>query len=406
MAGGRMEDIIMSELYRPAAAETAGVRHGQPFFWKPLADSKFGLHLQWFAAEDEGRTEDPTEHKIRKAREDGKVARSAELTSSMVMLFPFLVIGVLSSYFMKNMTELVRYFLRGIGELDVENTTLFYPVFLSYFMKITMPIIAVAFIAALAGNIVQVGFLFTTKPITPDLNRITPKFGKFLQRSFFSTEALFNLGKSIFKVTVIGVLAYLNISAEIGRIANLVGTPFLQGFSLIAQITFRLVIEAAVILMVFSVFDYMFVRWQHRQSLMMTKQEVKEERKMYEGDPLVKGRLRERMREILARNMMRNVPRADVVITNPTHFAVALEWKREMMTAPVVLAKGQDEMALRIRKIAADNNVPTVENKPLARALYAEVEIGDTIPEQYYKVVATVLAEVYRVAGASHEAVV
>ena len=135
------------------------------------------------------------------------------------------------------------------------------------------------------------------------------------------------------------------------------------------------------------------------QSMKMSKEEVKEEHKMQEGDPLVKSRLRERMRELLARNMAANVPKADVVITNPTHYAIALEWDREKMVAPVVTAKGVDEMALRIKRIAADNGVPLVENRPLARALYAEVEIGDAIPEKYYQAIAAVLAHVYGSSG-------
>jgi flagellar biosynthetic protein FlhB len=364
-----------------------------------IADSAYALHLQWFAAEDEGRTEAPTEYKIRKAREEGKVAKSAELTSALVLLFPVIVIGFLAQSILRTLLEMVTYFFRTSAELDVTETSIFYPVFFSYFMRISLPILLTAFVAAIAGNVLQVGFLFTTKPITPDLSRITPNFARFFSRSFFSLEALFNLAKSIFKVAVIGALAYLNFAAEIGRIANLVRVSFRQAFFYIAQISFRLLVEAAVAFLILSVFDYLFARYQHRQSLMMTRAEVKEERRMFEGDPLVRSRLRERMRDILTRNMMRNVPRADVVITNPTHFAVALEWKRETMVAPTVTAKGQDLMAKRIREIASEHDVPIVENKPLARTLYAEVEIGDTIPEKYYKVVAAVLAEVYRVAG-------
>ena len=207
---------------------------------------------------------------------------------------------------------------------------------------------------------------------------------------------LFNLGKTLFKVSVIGVILYLNIRAEIEQITNLMIAPFMVAFALITSIAFRIVVEVALAMLVFSIFDYFFQRRQHMESLKMSRQEIKEERRMYEGDPLIKSRLRERMRQILTRNMIREVPRADVVITNPTHYSVALEYNRITNPAPVVLAKGIDSMAMKIREVAKEHSVPLVENKPLARALYREVEVGDEIPEQFYEVLATILAEVYR----------
>jgi len=158
-------------------------------------------------------------------------------------------------------------------------------------------------------------------------------------------------------------------------------------------------------MLVLSIFDYYFQRRQHLQSLKMSRQEIKEERKMYEGDPLIKSRLRERMREILTRNMMRAVPKADVVITNPTHYSVALEYRRIEMEAPVVTAKGVDHIALKIRELAQEHSVPLVENRPLARALYSEVDIGDAIPEKFYEVMATILAEIFKLSGRAAEVV-
>jgi flagellar biosynthetic protein FlhB len=168
---------------------------------------------------------------------------------------------------------------------------------------------------------------------------------------------------------------------------------------------FTILVEAAVIMLVLSIFDYMFQRRQHREQLKMTKQEVKEERKTYEGDPQIKSRLRERMRELASRNQMQNVPNADVVVTNPTHYAVAMEYKRMQMAAPTVTAKGADNIALRIREMAQESEVPVIENRPLARALYSEVEIGDEIPEKYYEAVVAVLKQVYRMTGKRMEAV-
>ena len=361
------------------------------------------IHLGWFAAEDEGRTEDPTEHKIRKAREDGKVAKSTEFSAAIVLLFPILFIALLSSYTLRTMIEMVDYFFTVSTEKPIIGDSGLFRNFVDYSMRLTLPIFGVAFFSALMANLLQVGFLFTTKTITPDLNKIVPKFGKFLQRSFFSGEALFNLSKTLFKVAVIGLVAYINIRSEMDSIVRFIEVPFFMSLRAIAVAAFRILIEAALFMLVLSFPDYLFQRHQHIESLKMTRQELKEERKMTEGDPQVKSRLRERMQQILSQNMMRAVPEADVVITNPTHFAVVLQWKRETMNAPVVSAKGQDNIALRIRELATENSIPIIENKPLARALFAEVEIGDEIPENYYEVTAIILAQVYGVSGGARE---
>ena len=231
------------------------------------------------------------------------------------------------------------------------------------------------------------------------------KFGKFFKRAMFSSEAAFNLGKSIFKVLIIGFVAYLNIRAEIPKITKSVEAPFFMSFNLIAGIAFRIIVESALALLVLAIPDYMFQKRLHMESLKMSKQEIKEERRMYEGDPLVKSRLRERMRDMLSQNMLRNVPKADVVITNPTHFAIALQWERARMIAPTVTAKGADNIAFKIKEIAGESKVPIVENKPLARALYSEVEIGDEIPEKFYEAMATILAHIYKLSGKEQEAV-
>ena len=364
----------------------------------------FDVHLQWFAAEDEGRTEEPSEHKLRKAREEGKVARSGEVTSSLLLLVGIAALGLLATHILRVMIEMITFFLSNSASPNAFSGGLA-SAFMSFFMKLTLPVLAVLFLVAILGNVIQVGFLFTVKPITPDFGRIVPHFGRWLRRSVGSPESLFNLAKSIVKVAVIAVIAYLNIRGEIPRLTRLALAPFFSGVTVIAQIAFRLVLEVAIALLAFSAADYWFQRRQHIESLKMSKQEVKEERKMYEGDPLTRSRLRERMREIMRRNMLKAVPKADVVITNPTHFAVALEYNRAVMPAPTVVAKGADVMAAKIREVASDNGVAIIENKPLAQALYREVEIGDTIPEKFYEAMSTILAEVYRLSGRSAEAV-
>lgn len=368
-------------------------------------DTPFEVDLQWFAPEDEGRTEEPTEHKLRKAREEGKVAKSVEVSSALVLLFGILALGVLASYILTNALTMIEYFFRNCGDIDITKDFYIPTAFLHFFLKLVVPTASVVFIAALIGNIVQVGFLITAKPIMPDFNRIVPRFGKFFKRAFFSREAAFNIGKAVLKIVFVVLIAFLNIRSELGRIIKLTDSPFFLGLQVISGLAFRIIVEAAIVLLVLSVFDYFFQRRQHRESLKMSRQEIKEERRMYEGDPLVRSRLRERMRELLMRNMLQAVPRADVVITNPTHYAAALEWNRTTMIAPTLTAKGADNIAQKIKDVAQENSVPIVENKPLAQALYKEVEIGDVIPEKFYAVLATILAEVYKLSGKLGKAV-
>ncbi len=362
--------------------------------------SPAAIHLQWFAAEDEGRTEEPSEYKIRKAREEGRVAKSQELVGALGLLLPAVALAILAPYMGRTIREMIVFYFSKAAEADV--TTDAGPLaaaFFSYFARLTLPIALVALVALLAANLFQTGFLFTLKPITPDFSRIVPRFGQYLKRTLFSVEGLYNFGKTLLKVAIIGMVAYFTIAGEFKRLMAMFSVPFWSSVKLVASLAMRLLIEVAVILLALSVPDYLFQRRQYMESLKMTKEEVKEERKMQEGDPLVKSRMRERMRELLARNMAANVPKADVVIANPTHYAVALEWERERMTAPTVTAKGADEVALRIRRIAEEAGVPVVENRPLARALYADVEIGDSIPEKYYQAIAAVLAHVYAASG-------
>jgi len=372
----------------------------------PLSGSPFGVHLQWFAAEDEGRTEDPTEQKIRKAREEGKVAKSADLTSSLVLLFAVITLAFTGKFMLGGMKDMMTFFLSRSPEIDITETAVLARAFAGFLFRIVSPIILVSFVAAFLGNVMQVGFLFSTKPITPDFNRILPRFGKWFQRSFASGEAAFNLMKSVVKVLIIGMIAFLNIRARIEELAGLLNSTPLSAVETVGGIAFRIMLEAALLMLAFAVVDYIFQRRQHRESLKMSKHEVKEERKQADGDPLVKSRLKERMRALLSSNMMRNVPEADVVITNPTHFAVAMQYKPGgQMPAPMVIAKGQDNVAFRIREIATENGVPIIENKPLARALYAEVEIGDVIPEKYYETMAVIIKQVYDMKGKRLEAV-
>jgi flagellar biosynthesis protein FlhB len=388
-----------------AALQSLAPPPGDPRFidlqwFAAAADNPGNIDLQWFAAEDEGRTEEPSETKLRKAREEGRVAKSQELIGAVGLLFPAVTLIILGPYLAKTLREMLIFYLGLAGKTDIaRDPGPIASAFFSYFMKLTLPLAAVAVVGAVFSNVLQVGLVFSAKPITPDFSKIVPRFGQYFRRTLFSVEGLFNLAKSIVKIAIIGLMAFLTVQGNFDKLRRLFEGPFWPSITFVFSLAMRLVIEVAAAMLVLAIPDYIFQRRQYMESLKMSKQEVKEERKMQEGDPLVRGRMRERMRELLMRNMATNVPKADVVITNPTHYAIALEWDREKMAAPTVTAKGMDEVALRIKKIAADAGVPLVENRPLARALYADVEIGDTIPEKYYQAIAAVLAHVLGESG-------
>jgi flagellar biosynthetic protein FlhB len=362
------------------------------------------MDLQWFAAEDEGRTEDPTEYKIRKAREEGRVAKSQELTGALVLLLPALVILFLAPSMLKTCVEMIRFYFSRVNELDPVKDRIMAEAFFRYFIRLVLPIVIVSMVSAIFANLVQTGLLFTTKPLVPNFSKIVPHFGQYFQRTLFSVEGLFNLAKSVIKMGIIGGVAFILIRGKIRELANLQTASAWQGLSLVASIAIRMLIICAVLLLVLSIPDILFQRWRYRESLKMSRQEVKEERKMYEGDPQIQSRIRQRMREIMSQNMIANVPKADVVITNPTHFAVALEYNTDKGDAPQVTAKGQDEMAQRIKAIAREHEVPIVENKPLAQGLFRETEVGDFVPAAFINVVSLVYRQVMAVNEKRHKA--
>jgi flagellar biosynthesis protein FlhB len=360
----------------------------------PVSPSFPAIDLQWFAAEDEGRTEDPTEFKIRKAREEGRIAKSQELNGAIVLLLPVLSLIAFAPWMLKTFTEMLRFYLTRSTTTELTDPVLV-TAFFRYFVKLALPVTLTAMVAGVASNILQNGgFIFSMKPITPQFSKVVPNFGKFFSR-IFSAEGLFNLAKSLVKVAVVAAVAYVSIRNQIPKLVTMLDAGLWSAVSFIASMTARLLLTASFLFLVISIPDYIFQRRQFMESLKMSKQEVKEEYKQMEGDPLVKSRLRQRMQELLSQNMAVNVPKADVIITNPTHFAVAIQWDRATMRAPMVTAKGADQLAFRIREIAKENRVPLVENRPLARALYAEVDIGDMIPDEYYQALAIILAKVY-----------
>jgi len=367
----------------------------------------FQIDLQWFADDNDenapGKTEQPTDRKIQRLREEGQVVKSQELTGAIGLLLPGILILFLAPSMFKTLVEMVRFYFLRITEMDPAQDGLYVMgIFLRYFIRLAGPVILAAFITAIASNLIQLGgWLFTTKPLEPNFSKVLPKFGQYFRR-IFSIEGLVNLLKSLAKIIIIGAVAYLFISSEIQQLLNLQKSDPYSGLIIVANIAVRMLLVVAVLLLVIGVADYFFQRWRFRERHKMTRYEIKEEFKMYESDPMIQNRIRSRFREMLKQNINVTVPNADVVVTNPTHYAVALQYSRGMI-GPRVVAMGADSIAAKIREIANLHEVPIVENKPLAQALYKETDVGDIIPEVYWNTVALILSKVWRLNEARRE---
>ena len=257
---------------------------------------------------------------------------------------------------------------------------------------IIWPFLVFGFVITFIVTVYQVGWKVTGKPLEPKLSKFNPINGF---KRIFSKDSLFELVKSIIKVGVIAYVAYSNIVDEADNLFILYEIELNQAIALVGNIIIEFGIEISIIFIIIGLADYMYQKWRFGEDMKMTKQEVKDEYKNTEGDPQIKGRIRQKMREASQRRMMQDVPKADVVITNPTHFAVAIKYDAEVSKAPIVIAKGEDYLAQKIKEVARENNVEIVENKPLARMLYHNVEIGAEIPPELYQAVAEVLAMVY-----------
>jgi flagellar biosynthetic protein FlhB len=361
---------------------------------------KLLFDLQWFAsAEEEGRTEEPSEHKLKKAREEGRVAKSTEINGALVLLLPVIAIIILAPWIFKSCVEVIRFYFDRCVSAELTDSALV-DAFYNYFIKLVLPIGLSAMVAGVVGNIVQTkGFLFSTKPIEPKFSKILPKFGQYFKKTIFSLEGAFNVFKSLFKVVVLFIAAYVIISSDIETLLSMMNVSLWSGVCYIAKMAAKILLVAAIVFLGVAIPDYIVQKKQFMESMKMSKQEVKQEYKDMEGDPLVKSRLRQQMRNLLYQNLPKAISESDVVITNPTHYAVAIKYDNATMQAPMVNAKGEDELAMRIKTLAKENDVAIVENKLLARELYTKVEIGDIIPEEYLQAMAVILANVYTMKG-------
>jgi flagellar biosynthetic protein FlhB len=363
------------------------------------------IDLQLFAEEDEGRTLEPTEYRIRKAREEGNVPQSQELASSILLLMMFASIVFLGMNILKGIYEVFMIALNTIGSKEINPSTIGKVLFLSgrVVVAFLLPILFISIFVSILSHGLQTRFNIAWKKLTPNLRRVFD-IPKNLKRIFFSRDTFFNLAKSIVKIAVAVGITFAIISSEIPNFRKIVFTEPMQATFYVLITSFKTAMFIIVGFLILSFLDYLYQRWSFRKSLRMTPRELKQEIKEFEGDPQIKARIKELEQQMLQRRSLSEVPKADVVITNPTHYAVALKYDPSYMNAPTVIAKGVDALALRIRQIAEENGIEIVENRQLARALYASVDIGEEIPPEYYSIVANILAVVYKKKGVNFSA--
>lgn len=352
------------------------------------------LDIQFFAGE---KTEKATPKKRQDARKKGQVLKSQDVTAAFVLLILFLflymfaptmiesIFGFLNQAFQKNML---------IESLTVETVMKMYSDSLKEMAKILLPFMLIAVVGAIAANYLQFGFLFTMESMKLDLKKIDPIKGI---KRIISVRAIVNLLKSLLKISFIGTVTTVVIWMNLEEVLSLSFQSPWDTLTTVAKLTGMMGIAASIVLVLIALFDYFYEKYEYEKQLKMSKQDIKDEYKNSEGDPKIKSKIKQRQREMAMRRMMQEIPNADVVITNPTHFAIALKYDEQNMDAPTVVAKGTDFIAQKIKLIAKENDVVMVENRPLARAMYDQVEIGQQVPEEFFKAVAEILAYVYRI---------
>ncbi len=362
--------------------------------------------LQFFAKDGPGgeKTEEPTSKKLDDARKEGQVAKSKEIGNAFSLLALFLVmklyLGTMGTRFIEVFSAVYQQIpdvsKMYNGGLPVASLHVLIRGMMFQILVIMAPVLLIGVAIAIICDVAQVKWKPTTKPLQPKFSKLNPMkgFGRI-----FSPNSLVELLKSVLKLALIGYMVYSYLKDKISNIFLLYDITLNQAIGMIGEIVVDLGIRIAAIYMIIAFLDFGYQKWKFHEDMKMTKQEVKDEYKNQEGDPQIKGKQKQRMREASMRRMMQQLPEADVVITNPTHYAVAIKYDPEKYDAPYVLAKGENYLAQRIKDVAKENHIEIVENKPLARMLYANVDIGGLIPPELYQAVAEVLAFVYHLKG-------
>lgn len=364
------------------------------------------LDLQFFAKEGPGgeKTEEPTAKKLEDARDEGQVAKSKEIANALTMIGLFLILKVALGFigerflgtFSEGYNRIPEFIKLHNGEFRTNDMLIYLREVLLDIVIITAPFLAVGFVLSFLADLIQVKWHVTTKPLKPKFSKISPVSGF---KRLFSAQSLIELLKSILKIALIVYVVYTTLRDQMEVIYLLFNMTLWQGIAVAGDIAISLGLKISIIYIIIAALDFAYQKHKFHEDQKMTKQEIKDEYKNAEGDPAVKGKQRQRMQESSRRRMMQNIPKADVVITNPTHFAVAIQYDLKVAPAPIVLAKGEDHLAAKIKEVARENNVEIVENKPLARMLYYNVEIGEQVPPELYQTVAEVLAMVYHIKG-------
>ncbi|WP_029913186.1 flagellar biosynthesis protein FlhB [Pelobacter seleniigenes] len=346
-------------------------------------------------AEESGqeRTEQATEKRRQDFREKGQVAQSKEVATAALLTSSLLLWVFYARFFWRDLEQLYLQLLGSFGSMELTAAAVMH---LGWDMglvmaKVLWPVFLMTLVIGFFASFLQVGPLFSTKVFMPDLNKFNPIAG---MSKFISKRSAIELVKSLAKVSLIGLVAYKTVAAEFDKSLNLPLVDLEQTLLFLAQVAFLVMGKTCGIIIVLAVIDYGFTKFEMEEKMKMTKQEIKEEYKDTEGNPQIKSRIRSLQAQMARRRMMAEVPKADVIVTNPTHLSIALSYRREEMNAPTIVAKGADHLAFRIREIARENKVPIVENKPVARALYQQ-EVGEEIPEGMFTAVAEILAYVY-----------
>lgn len=363
---------------------------------------KYDINLQLFAQGGGGgdKTEKATPKKRQDARKKGQVLQSREISSAMVLLFVFMSLRIFGGNIYNQITAFARRVLTEYPKIeDLYMPDIILKIFVdsvTVLLKTLAPVFAVALLTGLIVGCAQIGFLFTLETLTFKFSRINP-FNGF--KRLFSAHGAVELAKSVLKIAIIGYVAYSYLNGQISGVLRLMDLDVLGIAAYIGTTSLNIAVRICVVLIVLGVLDYGYQWWEYEKNLKMSKQEIKEEYKQTEGNPEIKSKIKQKQRQMSMRRMMQEIPKADVVITNPTHFACAIKYDADVSAAPVVIAKGQDYIALRIKEIAKENKIELVENKVLARTIYETVEIGQAIPSDLYQAVAEVLAFVYSLKG-------
>ena len=355
-------------------------------------------------AKDPSKTEKPTGKKLGKAREEGQVAKSQEISSAFILIAGLAFFFFAGDRFFAVPADLMRYVYRNALLLKIDPATLYNLLLLTIrqMFFLLAPLLLLMLFIGLAANLMQVGFKITPKAMKPKFSKLNPVSG--FKSKFLSFRPLVELVKSCLKIGLLGYIAYSVYRQNFAGFFSLLNQPVGIILTFIAKVSFQILWRCGLLMLLIAFFDYLYQRWDFMENQKMSKQEVKDEMKQAEGDPQVKSRIRSMQMSAARQRMMHEVPKADVVITNPTHIAVALVYDQDNSEAPLVVAKGAGLIAEKIKKVAREHGVPVVENKALARLLFKTVELNQMIPETLYQAVAEVLAYIYRRDGAKASA--